>query len=203
MGEAATVDRRIMKTKRALHASLIELVDERGIEGFTVNDLCERADINRGTFYNHYHDKEDVLAAVEDEFFGEVAQYSEKLQKTSLLDVTQCIARKAPLPALVELFAYLRSQGDFLRAVLGEGGDASFGPRFRDEVCAGFIESILHKKYLKNRTSFVSYYIAFYASAYLGVITKWIESGMNEPDEEMARIAMRLLFIKPGDSIKL
>ena len=203
MPVATVTDRRIVKTKRAFHTSLIELMDELGFDGFTVNDLCERAEINRGTFYNHYHDKEDVLASMEDQFFSEISEYSEKLKKTSLLQVTRCIAAKKPLPALVDLFAYLRSQGAFLSAVLGEHGDASFGPRLRDTVCAGFIESILHEKYRKNPTPFVGYYIAFYASAYLGVITHWLETDMYETDDEMARIAMRLLFIKPGESIKL
>ncbi len=35
------------------------------------------------------------------------------------------------------------------------------------------------------------------------VICRWIETGMEESSEEMARIAVRLLFIKPGESIKL
>ncbi len=38
-----------------------------------------------------------------------------------------------------------------------------------------------------------------HASAYLGVITHWIETGMKESSEEMALIAMRLLFIRPGN----
>jgi AcrR family transcriptional regulator len=203
MPETVSIDRRIVKTKHALHTSLIELMDERGFDGFTVNDLCESANVNRGTFYNHYHDKEDVLAAVEDQFFKEVSVYSEQLRNVTLLTVTHCLACKKPLPALVDLFAYLRSQGGFLSGVLGVGGDASFGARMRDYVCTGFIESILHEKYRKDPTSFVNYYIIFYASAYLGIITKWVETGMLETDEEMARIAMRLLFIKPGESIKL
>ena len=45
--------------------------------------------------------------------------------------------------------------------------------------------------------------MAFFASAYLGVIERWIETGMQESSEEMALIAMRLFFIKPGESIKL
>ena len=203
MPETATVDRRIVKTKQALHTSLIELMDERGLDGFTVNDLCESANINRGTFYNHYHDKEDVLAAIEDRFFEEISEYSEQLRNVTLLTVTRCLACKEPLPALVDLFAYLRSQEGLLGAVLGVGGDASFGARMRDYVCAGFIESILHEKYRENPTPFVNYYIVFYASAYLGIIAKWVETGMRETDDEMARIAMRLLFIKPGESIKL
>ena len=52
-------------------------------------------------------------------------------------------------------------------------------------------------------TAFVDYYLAFYASAYLGVITHWIETGMKESSEEMALIAMRLLFIRPGEPIRM
>ena len=43
----------------------------------------------------------------------------------------------------------------------------------------------------------------FYASAYIGVVEQWLETGMKESSEQMARIAQRLLFIKPGESIEL
>ena len=65
-------DRRITRSKRALRDALIELMEERGFDGFTVNALCVRADLNRGTFYNHYHDKEALLAAFE----GEIMHWS-------------------------------------------------------------------------------------------------------------------------------
>ena len=169
---AAGKDRRIVRTKRALRQALIELTEEGGFDGFTVNDLCDRADINRGTFYNHYHDKDELLRALEDEFFEGLEQLQARLSTLALASVVKVSVTKEPLPLLVDLFEYLREQGDFLHAVAGAGGD-------------------------------VGYYIAFYANAYMGVINRWIETGMKESSEQMARIAMRLLFIKPGESIKL
>ena len=65
------------------------------------------------------------------------------------------------------------------------------------------IQSILHERYRNDPTPFVEYYVAFFASAYLGVIQRWLETGMQEDSEEMALIAMRLFFIKPGESITL
>ena len=35
-------------------------MEERGFDGITVNDLCVQADLNRGTFYNHFRDKDDL-----------------------------------------------------------------------------------------------------------------------------------------------
>ena len=200
---AAPQDRRITRSKRALRAALIELMEERGFDGFSVNDLCERADLNRGTFYNHFHDKEALLATLEDEVMCHLECFQAHMQNLTVRELLKYRARKRPLPFLVELFDYLREQGDFMHAVLGPGGDIRFGPRLRDSVCTNLIQSILHERYRNDPEPFVRYYVAFYASAYLGVIERWIETGMHESSEEMALIAMRLLFIKPGKPIEL
>lgn len=197
------MDRRITKSKKALRDALIVLMEERGFDGFTVNDLCERADLNRGTFYNHFHDKDDLLATLEDEIMDDLDQFQGQMQRLSVRELLKYRATRRPLPFLVDLFNYLREQGDFLHAVLGPGGDVRFGPRLRDAVCTNLIQSILHERYRNNPSPFVQYYVAFFASAYLGVIMRWIETGMQETSEDMALIAMRLFFIKPGESITL
>lgn len=200
---APRADRRVVRTRKAVRRALIELMEERGFDGFTVNDLCARADINRGTFYNHYHDKDDLLASLEQELFDRLDSFQEQMAEMSLVTVVMLNATKQPLPLLVDLFSYLHEQGDFLHAVLGPGGDASFGPRMRDSVCTNLIECILHERYRNSDDPFVGYYVAFFSNAYLGVIMRWLETGMQESPEKMALIAMRLLFIKPGESIKL
>lgn len=126
-----------------------------------------------------------------------------RMQSITLADMLAFRATGRPLPFLVELFDYLREQSDFLHAVLGPGGDVRFGPRLREAVCENLVQNILHEKYRDNPTVFVEYYVAFYAAAYLGIIAHWIERGCPESSETMARIAMRLLFIKPGESIEL
>lgn len=203
MAPTANTDRRIARSKRALRTALIELMEEHGLDGLSVNDLCARADLNRGTFYNHFHDKDDLLTTLEDEVIADLERIQEQMQGLTVMDLVRYRVRKQPLPFLVNLFDYLREQGDFLHAVTGSGGDIRFAPRLRDSVCANLIQSILHERYRTNPTPFVQYYVAFYASAYLGVIEHWIETGMQESSEEMALIFMRLFFIKPGESITL
>ncbi|MGI6106082.1 MAG: TetR/AcrR family transcriptional regulator [Raoultibacter sp.] len=196
-------DRRITRSKKALRDALISLMEEKGFESLTVNDLCARADLNRGTFYNHYQDKYELLASFEDEMMAGLDSWQSRMGQISIGDLAAYRLKKRPLPFLVELFEYLKAEGDFLHAVLGPGGDVCFGPRLRDSVCGHLIHSILHEQYRTDTSPFVSYYVAYYASAYLGVISRWIETGMQEDAEEMALIAMRLFFIKPGESIKL
>jgi AcrR family transcriptional regulator len=70
-------DRRVRYTKTALKQSLLELMRDRPIEKITVKDICEKADINRGTFYAHYTDPYDLLTQIEDELFNEILKYVE------------------------------------------------------------------------------------------------------------------------------
>ena len=197
------LDPRIARSKAALREALIELMEERGLDGFTVGDLCTCAGLNRGTFYNHFKDKDNLLATFEDEIMEGLEAFRIKMQELEIRDLLKYRARKRPLPVLVELFDYLRKEGDFLHAVLGPGGDVRFGPRLREVVCGGLIRSLLHERYRESDDAFVGYYIAYFAGAYLGVIDQWIKTGMRESSEEMALVAMRLFFIKPGEAIKM
>lgn len=200
---AAACDPRIARSKGALRTALIELMEERGLDGFTVNDLCQRAGLNRGTFYNHFKDKDHLVATFEDEVMTGIETFRAKMQNLEISDLMLFKVSKKPLPVLVDLFAYLRDEGDLLHALLGPGGDVRFGPRFREAVCEGFVRSLLHERYREDASAFVGYYISYFAGAYLGVISKWVETGMKESPEDMALIAMRLFFIRPGEPIKL
>ena len=54
-------DRRVRRTRGSLRDALVDLIVERGWDGFSVQDLCDRADVGRSTFYLHFADKEEVL----------------------------------------------------------------------------------------------------------------------------------------------
>ena len=54
-------DRRVERTHRLLHHAVLDLIRERGWDAITVQDVCERADVGRSTFYVHFADKEELL----------------------------------------------------------------------------------------------------------------------------------------------
>lgn len=54
-------DRRVQRTKRLLQGALVELIKEKGYDNLTVQDITDRADVGRTTFYLHYQSKEDLL----------------------------------------------------------------------------------------------------------------------------------------------
>jgi AcrR family transcriptional regulator len=57
-------DRRVSRSRRALKEALTDLILERGYEAVTVQDVIDRADVGRSTFYAHFLDKDDLLMAI-------------------------------------------------------------------------------------------------------------------------------------------
>jgi AcrR family transcriptional regulator len=57
-------DRRVTRTRRALKEALTDLILEKGYEAVTVQDVIDRADVGRSTFYAHFIDKDDLLMAI-------------------------------------------------------------------------------------------------------------------------------------------
>ena len=54
-------DRRATRTRRSLSDALVELILEKPYDAITVQNVIDRADVGRSTFYSHYRDKEDLF----------------------------------------------------------------------------------------------------------------------------------------------
>lgn len=55
------IDLRIVKTKKNLYDALLILMKDKNFENIKVSDICEKALVNRSTFYAHFDDKYDLL----------------------------------------------------------------------------------------------------------------------------------------------
>jgi AcrR family transcriptional regulator len=56
-----TPDRRAARTRRVLHEAMISLILRKGYEAMTIQDIIDKADVGRSTFYAHFTGKEDLL----------------------------------------------------------------------------------------------------------------------------------------------
>ena len=64
-------DARVKYTKMVLKKALLELLEHKPVNKITVKEVCERAGLNRATFYAHYTDCFDLLESIEEELFGQ------------------------------------------------------------------------------------------------------------------------------------
>src|SRR5713101_6701176 len=60
-------DRRVQRTRQLLQGELLSLIREKGFEALSVQDIIDRANVGRATFYAHFDNKEDLLVSRLDE----------------------------------------------------------------------------------------------------------------------------------------
>ena len=74
-------DKRILKTKKNLKNTLLELLNEKAFEQITVKEICERSVTSRITFYTHFADKYELLDSIFQEYLASARNQYAELQK--------------------------------------------------------------------------------------------------------------------------
>ncbi|MEW2298273.1 helix-turn-helix domain-containing protein [Streptomyces sp. NPDC006743] len=108
-------DRRTRRSRRALGDALVELVLERGFTALTVEDVTERADVARATFYAHFRDKEDLFARVTADLLAELSERLAPVVADSAVGFTG--------KPVLEMLRHARERRDLYRIVLRGEGD--------------------------------------------------------------------------------
>ena len=195
----ATSDRRSLRTRRALREALAAEIAAMGELGnVTVTGLCARADITRRTFYFHYKDIPDLVDAVEQEALEALAPLVAGIARTNLDELEEAISSFRPCPGSVELISWFETEGADLGALLGEGGDPAFAEKIK-----AMVREVVERRALEGFSSLAfplfDYYLTYAISAEVGVIARWLTTGMRESAEEMGCIMTALMFVRPGD----
>ncbi len=105
-------DRRSQRTRRLLHRAVMSLMQEKRYDSITVQDIIDRADVGRSTFYAHYQDKEDLINSSLKEILDELGQH--------LDDKTPDTQRIVPTLAL---FKHVYEGQQHFEAMKGRGLD--------------------------------------------------------------------------------
>ena len=74
------IDRRVIKTKKAIRGALMEIVEDKDLNKITMKEIAERADVDRKTVYNYYASAQDILDEIEDEAVAELEELTRDLQ---------------------------------------------------------------------------------------------------------------------------
>lgn len=80
-------NRKISYTKKVIRKSLFELMEKKSLKDISVKDICELADINRGSFYNHYVDKVALIEEITLEMTNQYLALSEPIFEKESFDL--------------------------------------------------------------------------------------------------------------------
>lgn len=181
-------DRRIRRTRMLLQEALLSLMTEKGYEAITVQDLIDRADIGRSTFYAHYTDKSDLLHDTLSQLRFILAPSHEP---DSAPD------RRRPLRFSLEMFRHLQDQHSLLRALLGRPGGVSVVAEIElllsDVVKAELDALMLPEAVLRVPIDLIARSVV---AVFLAMLTWWVNNDFQQTPEQMDALFQTMAF--PG-----
>ena len=195
------LDRRIRRTKNALRSAFQELINEKDYDQVTVEEITDRANLGRTTFYLHYKDKEDILLENFIELFDDMVH---ELSKTPVsawqLDVWLRDTEIAPVKPNLLVFQHVAENAELYRIVLHGEGSLKVIERLRS-IITGAVNTMARSKIEQEGVRVdlkvpLEVLANYYAGSLLGMINWWLEDDMLYSAEEMKEM-FNVLF-KPG-----
>lgn len=119
-------DRRVEFTKMMLRRSLAGLMRTKPISKITIKEICEEAQLNRGTFYSHFSDQNDLLRHTEDVEMELLSEYVLRIVSAGEEREQVC----------TEMFRHIREHAGVWGPLLSENGNADFSRRMFDKLFA-------------------------------------------------------------------
>jgi AcrR family transcriptional regulator len=170
---ARKLDRRVARTRDRLGDALVELLLAKPFDEITVQEVLDRAQVSRSTFYAHYRDKNDLFLSDVDQFFEGMA--------TLLARHADRSERVAPVG---ELFTHVAEARDFY-AVLVESGRIHDVRELGEAHFARGIEQRLEQQprsLSKERRAALAH---AFAGALFFLLSWWVRQGMRTSPREM------------------
>lgn len=171
--------KRQTKSKEYIYQAISLLLAEKSWDQISISQICHKAGINRGTFYLHYTDKEDLMETIR----------QEKVQQLSQLLEQDFPTNQDLLAAMLET---IKNDQDFLKNYLKQE---------RLGFQAGFrlvLEQILNKipeidQVLANHYGVPAIYArSVYSASVQELITLWIENDFPESSQELSQLMLKL-----------
>lgn len=205
------IDRRIQRTRQALQAALLELTKEKKYDDISVEEITERANVGRATFYLHYTDKEDLLLQYFGEMANDMVQIISQLPFSEWLppldDLKESPAEDQPLLPLVMVFQHIYEYSDFYRVLLQSENSSRIVERIR-HISSENIVKFAHTKLQHDPIPVlyevpVEFLASFFSGALLSIVVWWLEEDMQHSPEDVARMFRRLFFRGARETLDL
>jgi AcrR family transcriptional regulator len=169
-------DLRASRTRKRIQEALIELTVEKGYDAITVQDIVNRASINRSTFYRHYLDKADLLSKYMDEVTGVIFKD----------DFTN---EQGVLSGLIKLLNHIQTFSEFYRIMLSANGHPLVSHRLRQKIESHFLIVLTQDSQAKEpKTPQFDMRLKYISAAGIGAILWWVENNTPCTSEELVSL---------------
>ncbi len=181
----------------------MELIKEKGYDAISVEQITQRANLGRTTFYLHYKDKEDLLVDEFSELANERARTLSEIPFSAWLpdleNPEHTIENKPSEPFLM-VFQHVANNADIYRILLQNEKSDRILERIR-KIITQAITEFMQTKVENDPIPLllevpIDLLAAYFSGALLSCVDWWLEQGAAYSPEEMTRMFQRLFF--PG-----
>ncbi|MEG2457932.1 MAG: TetR/AcrR family transcriptional regulator [Bacilli bacterium] len=176
----SNIDKRIINSKNAIKNSFIEILKLKDISKITIKEICERANVNRATFYAHYSNQYNLLENIEDELFLNIKEnlnnYSFKFDGSNTIHI------------LEKIFDYIKANENICNVLLNDKGDIDFQKKL---IC--FIYDECFSKWVCKDSESSDYLYSFVVYGCIGIIQKWFDDGVKKSAKDLAVMTYNII----------
>lgn len=167
---------KVINTKRKLSRSLISLLTSKSITEIDVSELCEKAGINRTTFYKHYASLYHLLDELILQFFKKI--------ETLFLSLS---SGENTTSKVVYLLKYLKQNREFVTIIMNNNSFSSISERL---IQLNFICNLINSNIQYRKNAYVSedYYVDFIISGWIAAIRRWVNENCDLDVNTLARL---------------
>lgn len=169
-------NQRTRLSKMLFKNALMDLLKEKGsINKVSVRELCDRAELNRSTFYAHYQEPNDLLIEIETELLDATEEHLKKIGAENEIGAHKYI---------LSFLQYIRQNDKPFRALLIDSTDPEFRSRFMQQSIIQFVENlrIVLPKELEQ------YIFSYILNGSTGIIIQWIRSDYAADENEIVNL---------------
>lgn len=166
-------------TKMLLKDAMIDLMQTKPVEKITIKEICEKAQINRSTFYLHYSEPNDLLKSIEDDIIENTADYLDKIGA----DINN-----SAMQYMLMFFRYIRENDKIFRTLLVKREN----PFFRKKFIKFALERVVTSLHCTANKKYEKYVYGFVINGSLGAIIEWVESDYSIPEQEIVGLIFEL-----------
>jgi len=179
-------DRRVQRTEGLLRGALLSLIQEKGFEALSVQDIIDRANVGRATFYAHFDNKDDLLASGFDGLRASLrARQREALARGGSLD-------ERVFGFSLDLFVHTGEHREVFRAMVGRPSGAAVEQILRRIIVELIRDDVKAALPRDGGTVPRDGLVQFLAGALFGLLMWWMDGRMRVPPGELNTLFRRL-----------
>ena len=190
-------DRRVQRTQKLLHQALMSLILEKKYETITVQEILDRADVGRSTFYLHFRDKDELLVSG----FQYLRSFLESVEEASATIPGKSYERTIGFS--LAMFEHAQGYWRVNRALLGSSAEVVVRRQIHS-VLAGVVRREVQREWQRRKRGdggvspeLLSHFLV---STFVSVLTWWLNSKNPMPPKDID-VAYRHLVLPSLASI--